>query len=743
MEHIPSIDEQFISKLMQVVEENLHKEEFGVAQLAAELGVSRVTLHRKVKSIIKKSVSEFIRETRLKRAFELLQKNTGTVSEIAYQVGFSSPTYFSRCFHDYFGFPPGEVLKNMHNDINPLGEVIKQKKPRFSKPYLLVAGVLLIAIVFFVFYRNNSSRGKHENTIAFLPTEIKNLNENELIKVEAFRTHLIEELKWISEIYLTPVRPEQTVFFGKKNYKKIGRKLKVKYMLTSEAFYQPDGKTKMMLNLINVKTGEILPGLRERDLTISDSKNFSLIIEEVVWSVVQDLQIVLTEEEKEKIKPVYTSNMNALKMYEQGFAIQKNFDYEKNFDRENAMGKLYEARAYYQKAYNYDTNYVSAIVKLGEMVFENRHRMRNGKMSIGTSQEEYDSILLMANKAIKINPNYAPAYCLKSRALIWTDKAKSIQTLNNAIKVDPNYWESYYLMVNNLGWAGNTVETKVNALEYLARAYRLNPDPFGHRHHLSLFNNLLSINGFVGEAQPVREMLLEHFQDSLGYFHLMQKANFVGSNNDKVIEYGERALRSYPDDMISIRNVAEAYLQKRDYKKADEWFFRYLTNLANKHNFDGKDSSYYNLAFKYNGRDDGFGYAAAFPHTHAAFVFAQNGLKEKAEELYNGRTDRILSYFDFSKLKNGKKMDFVFVLDYLELMQIYAATGQKEKARELIDYWIDNEMGWRNILELSPLLDDFKTEPKYADYIKELKRKEQLNKKEARKILIKEGFLEG
>ena len=102
-------DEQFIEKLTRVIEVNLSDEDFNVSKLASELGMSRTTLHRKVKSAVKKSVSVFIRETRLKRAHELLIKKAGTVSEIAYQVGFSSPSYFHKCFHDYYGYAPGEA----------------------------------------------------------------------------------------------------------------------------------------------------------------------------------------------------------------------------------------------------------------------------------------------------------------------------------------------------------------------------------------------------------------------------------------------------------------------------------------------------------------------------------------------------------------------------------------------------------------------------------------------------------
>ncbi len=105
------MEQKFIDRLTEVIEANFSDGGFGVSELAKEMGISHSSLHRKLKSIAQQSISQFIRETRLKRAMELLQLQAGTVSEIAYGVGFGSTTYFSKCFHDYYGYPPGEVRK--------------------------------------------------------------------------------------------------------------------------------------------------------------------------------------------------------------------------------------------------------------------------------------------------------------------------------------------------------------------------------------------------------------------------------------------------------------------------------------------------------------------------------------------------------------------------------------------------------------------------------------------------------
>ena len=93
----PNKEDQFIIKVTQVIRTNLHNEQFNVSSLASEMGMNRTSLYRKIKEKTNKSVSKFICEIRLLRAKELLDTEEFNVSEIAYKVGFSSPSYFIKC----------------------------------------------------------------------------------------------------------------------------------------------------------------------------------------------------------------------------------------------------------------------------------------------------------------------------------------------------------------------------------------------------------------------------------------------------------------------------------------------------------------------------------------------------------------------------------------------------------------------------------------------------------------------
>lgn len=107
---VTSVDEKFLTRALELVEANLSDQQFSVERFAEEMGMSRKNLLRKIKAMTDQSVNEFIRNFRLKRAHHLIQGRSGTVSEIAYAVGFNNLSYFSKCFKELYGTQPGELL---------------------------------------------------------------------------------------------------------------------------------------------------------------------------------------------------------------------------------------------------------------------------------------------------------------------------------------------------------------------------------------------------------------------------------------------------------------------------------------------------------------------------------------------------------------------------------------------------------------------------------------------------------
>lgn len=103
------MEQIFINKFTKYIEENISDPELSVDEIAKEMGMSRVQLYRKIKSTTNYTPNELIRITRLKKAKLLLSSKTKSISEVAYETGFSSLSYFSKCFKEFFRTSPSDV----------------------------------------------------------------------------------------------------------------------------------------------------------------------------------------------------------------------------------------------------------------------------------------------------------------------------------------------------------------------------------------------------------------------------------------------------------------------------------------------------------------------------------------------------------------------------------------------------------------------------------------------------------
>ena len=106
-------DERFITLLMDYTDEAWANTNMNVNNFSKPVGCSKSQLYRKMISLTGKSPNTFLKEYRLKEALKLLRKNAGNISEIAFEAGFSSPSYFTKCFKKKFGLPPAIYLNSL------------------------------------------------------------------------------------------------------------------------------------------------------------------------------------------------------------------------------------------------------------------------------------------------------------------------------------------------------------------------------------------------------------------------------------------------------------------------------------------------------------------------------------------------------------------------------------------------------------------------------------------------------
>ncbi len=103
------MEEKFLNQLMDITERTWNQEGLKVSDFGKQMGLSKSQLYRKITSLTGYSPNEFIKEFRLKKAIELIERQQDNISQIAYEAGFNSLSYFSKCFHKRFGILPSVI----------------------------------------------------------------------------------------------------------------------------------------------------------------------------------------------------------------------------------------------------------------------------------------------------------------------------------------------------------------------------------------------------------------------------------------------------------------------------------------------------------------------------------------------------------------------------------------------------------------------------------------------------------
>ena len=373
-----STDEKFILKINTALNNHLADENFGVTELYNEMGLSRSQLHRRLKKLTGTSTSTYIREYRLRRGHELLKSDVGTASEIAYRVGFSSPSYFHTAFRKLYGYTPGEA--KFHNEDNP------QERKKSKAPLWLVLAVLFMGLITFLGYREGYMIDKNKE-------EIVNLGEvkEKSIAVLAFKAlsndqsqkylgmglaaeviNILDDVEGLKVIGQT-----STFYLMEKNLSldSIAKLLKVNYILEG-TILEYNGKVDIIAVLSDGETGQTMISPK---YVISSDEVLNLK-EQIAKQVAYELKMKVNED------VIISSEQNDAKL----LALEQSAYYR--------MGKSLSPReliAIWDECISIDSTYIPCIA--------NRSRYAN-------SSEEH---LLYLNRLMELDSTNAYTYFVK------------------------------------------------------------------------------------------------------------------------------------------------------------------------------------------------------------------------------------------------------------------------------------------------------------------------------------------
>ncbi len=291
---------EFIQKLTNLVLANRANETFGPDDLAREAGMSHTHLNRKLKSFTNQNASQFIREIRLRKAKELLANKDLTIAEISYRVGFSSPAYFNRCFHEYFGHAPGE-LRNHEPDSVP--EEPLPKKLQHSKA--LIGSIIgLVVLVTFSFFLIRKIQYSKEKTIAVIPFINDSPDSTNVYFINGLIETITDKLSQISDLKVTSrTSAERYRNNNTKSIPQISRELKVRYIL--------EGSSQKIGDSVLVSVQLIDASIDKHILSqqfIVKYENVLNLYNEIAFNVASKIKALVTPKEKQLIRETPTIN---------------------------------------------------------------------------------------------------------------------------------------------------------------------------------------------------------------------------------------------------------------------------------------------------------------------------------------------------------------------------------------------------------------------------------------------------
>ncbi len=362
MSGISTSQQEFLNKLSDILEANLEREQFGVSELARELGMSRSSLHRKIREIFNISVSQYIRQKRLEKGHDLLQNTSNTVSEVAFKVGFSSVSYFITCYREHFGYTPGD--KEYHeieseDDIAEEVDIINNTQAKRFKIGKLDRSDLIVWAIVFIFLANiifinfgpKPNIKKHRGIrlgIIQIPFSSDTADSSNL---DIFEYELQKSLMEIPEINFVPIsNPESYIKTTANTTDKIGKD----YDLTHLIYYTGltiNGKYNIKIDLTDVKNSHsIWVELFESDIN-SDLQD---LIRNIAFQMADTLEIPISKSEMDKINKKSTENLLAFNQFSAGLTAL-------NQERPN------DAQDFFLNAIELDSTYADPYVQLAHL----------------------------------------------------------------------------------------------------------------------------------------------------------------------------------------------------------------------------------------------------------------------------------------------------------------------------------------------------------------------------------------
>ncbi|MBR8537801.1 helix-turn-helix domain-containing protein [Carboxylicivirga sediminis] len=676
------MDEAFINQLKELVMANLSDEHFGVSELAAEAGMSRSNLLRRIQKEQGCSASQFIRNIRLEEGMNLLLTESKTVSEVTYMVGFNSTSYFIKCFREQYGYPPGEAGQHQ---VETGSSATLPTKP--SRTWIWITATVALLTVAFILFTPRQKQLIGDKSIAVLPFINDSNDSSNVYVVNGLMESILNKLQALQGLKVVSRTSVEKYRNSELTLPEIASELGVRYIL--EGSGQKQGNEILLsVQLIDATTDDHLWAEQYNQ----QMDNIFALQLEVAEKITSAIELTISPEEQERLNQAPTSNLVAYDYYLKGLdQLHK----ETNDGLNNGIALL-------RKAVNEDEYFALAHGVLSIAYYYKDRYVPNTTLG--------DSLIYYADKALLLNPQLAPA--LTGKALYYlqnNDVHQALEYLEKALEYNPNSATVINTLsdiyTNHIPNTGKYLEYALMGINLDIHANDSNTASYIYLH----LSNALVQNGFVDEAiKSINKSLSYNPDNSISEY---VKAYIVYAKNQDIKETEAMLHKALGNDstrfdiLIELGNVN---FYQRNWEEARSYFDRYL-QICHHLRMD------------------------PYPHKNIdmAYTYRQLGQTDKADELVT----RFKAFIEQDQS----------VYRHLFWASYYAYLNQNSKAIEQLQQFTQQEQLqiWVPLFTPhDPLFDNIRYMPEFKTCMREIDTRFWQNHKKLKKQLNSKHLLD-
>jgi len=563
-----------------------------------------------------------------------------------------------------------------------------------------IIGVLLVVVIILAWPKifNNNSGNNLEKSIAVLPFIDDSPEQGNDYIINGLMDEILNKLQKIKDLNVKSRTAVEAYRNQKKSIQEISKELNANYILEGSGL-KIGNKIKITLQLIEGESGNHLwsnPYFGEVDK--NDLDGIFDLIENVSYSVAEELRAVITPIEKQRIEKKPTSNQTAYDFYQMG--RDEYMKYQANIYDTTLLDK---AEDLYNKALKYDTTYALAYIGLAQ-VYWDKHAVEER-----LTEDYMDSVLILANKALSYDKDLAEAYLVRGRyynANGYTEKA--LNEFKKAVGINPNLWEAYRSMAFIYAYTD-----PLEALKNGQKAISLYPGNELPGFFLSMSASYFAVTGFPEVAKNIFEELLTINNDSSAYYGGLSTIELCNWNLELTIKYLKIVLQADSTRLDVLYNLAQYNIFLGNNKEAMVYIDKWLGLL---------DKTLVQ-SFRINGM------------YRVGYIYWKNG-----------RFDEANHYFDLQLKKSTAVINSgynpLFLAPHYDRAGVYAFRGEKEKAFEDLRIFNQRKLIPAYIIKLlkyDPMFDSIRDEPEFQQIIHDSEAKLQAEHDKIKKWLEEQG----